>query len=437
MLYRKIFFVVIIPVFCFGIWDVDTHNVNNWEIPITNYARFGAFGMWIPESTLFVGAGLLFGAISSADTLVSCSFFSGGETEYGPGLKNQNHDNPIVRIFSYPGDWPPPVDTFPMAPQIPLTRQEFWCCYNDCDSTLHIPQDGKPIGIEVYQTSFADTLTPIKDVIYIRYQIKNCTTSVISNAIITMLWLQTSMTWNGLVLNKWFYISPNDSFLIEDLGYCYDDSSAMGILFIKTPDDIGCSAYKVFPYTHIPIRDRERYLTMAGYNYATGIYDPYDSLDFAEWCYMSSGSFSLAPGETKELVIALIAAPYIGYDTLPLAIVARNAKQFYLDSLSTVIKECNNSLPGDKNLILRVLPNPFRSNLTINFQIPDNEAVIKIYDVKGRLIKHWGSELIRGLDKIVWDGTNDSGHELSPGVYFVGLAGRGHLSIRKIIKLSR
>lgn len=429
------FLFVIIPVFCFGIWDVDTHNVNNWLIPMTNYARFGSWGLWIPESIPFDGAGLLFGTISQADTCVSCSFFSGGETEFGPGLKNQNHDSPIVRIFKYPGDWPPPVDTFPMAPQIPLTQQEFWCCHNDCDSTLHIPGDGRPIGIEVYQTSFADTLIPIEDVIYIRYQIKNCTTSVISNAIVTILWIQDMLTWNGLILNKWFYPSPNDSFFIEDLGYCYGDSSAIGILFIKTPDNIGCSAYKVYSEALAPNRDTERYLVMAGYNYQSGIYDPYDSLDFAQWCYMSSGSFSLSPGETKELVIALIAASYINNDTLPLAIVARNAKKFYLDSLSTMIKECNNPLPGDQGIQVRVSPNPFCENLAINFQIPDEEVVsIKIYDVQGRLVKQWADEVRRGSDKLIWDGASDSADRLPPGVYFVGLEGQNYLIVKKIIK---
>jgi hypothetical protein len=421
---------IIIPIFCFGLWDVDIHSVNNWVLDITNYGPFGLFeGIWTPESIPFIGAGPLFGMISAhSDTCVTVGY-GASSSEYGPGLRNQNHQSPIVRIFMHPYDWPPPLDTYPMAPQTPFTCEESWSCYNDFDTSLHIPGDGKPIGIEIYQTTFADTLVIIKDVIFIKYEIKNCTTYTIDNAIVTILWNQNMVEWNGFILHKWFYPTPNDSFLVEDLGYCYDDSSAIGVLFIKTPDDNGCSAYKTYDWAIMPNNDFERYLVMAGYNYQTGVYDPYDSLGAAEMAFMSSGPFSLNVGETKELVIAIIAAPYINSDTLLLALAARNAKDFY-SQLDITEKKNSQQNRIINTLKLSVMPNVTTNNIEIQWMVANKQHIrLVLYDIVGRKI----AMITEGIMEAGTYSYKFATTHLNSGVYFLILEGEKETRTKKIL----
>ena len=128
----------------------------------------------------------------------------------------------------------------------------------------------------------------------------------VNNMITTILWNQSfsGIGWAGFILNKWFFTSPPDTLLVKNLGYCYDDSTALGILFIKIPDDIGYSVFKIYNGAIIPTRDKERYLVMAGYNYQSSTYDPYDSLpnEFG-YAYMFSVYSRFCHGRQKNLLL--------------------------------------------------------------------------------------------------------------------------------------
>ncbi len=86
---------------------------------------------------------------------------------------------------------------------------------------------------------------------------------------------------------------------------------------------------------------------------------------------------------------------------------------------------------------LTVYPNPFHNRLDIRYQIGDKSQNIslKIYDVTGRLVRQWDYETIRQSDKITWDGTDDRGNLLSPGVYFCRLETDGTVVTTKTIEL--
>ncbi len=75
-----------------------------------------------------------------------------------------------------------------------------------------------------------------------------------------------------------------------------------------------------------------------------------------------------------------------------------------------------------------VAPNPFRGEATIRFRLPDAADVsLGIYDAGGRLVRELlsGSALEASRHEIAWDGRNESGQALAPGVYFYRLqAGR-------------
>ncbi len=425
---------------CIGVWDADTHDINNWILEISNYGRFGGFSsFWLPESIPFYGAGVWLGATSpQSETLVTVGYgLHGGESEFGPGLANQDPLGQQVRLYMHPDDWPPDPDTFPMAPQIPMTIQESWSCFNDLDSNLHVPGDGSPIGVEIYQTTFADTFVSIKDVIYIKYEIKNCTNYSIENAIFASVWdvdcIEPAGFFNGLILNKWFYPVSQDSFLVENLGYFYGttsiysyDTIAVGILFIKTPGNVGCTAYKSFTLNLDPNRDHERYLSMAGYNFKTGAYEPYDSTcndPDDRRALMGCGPFSILPGETEEIVIALIAAPYSNVDTMLLAIRARDARNFYCDSLIAILEEKKHSSNNNGIWKLNVYPNPFSNTTNIRVSAFENitDLELRVYDVNGRLVKRLPNLAVSPLNslRLEWIGDDEYGQKLPSGIYFL------------------
>ena len=70
------------------------------------------------------------------------------------------------------------------------------------------------------------------------------------------------------------------------------------------------------------------------------------------------------------------------------------------------------------------VPNPFNPKTTIQYEVPAGgcDVLIEIYDVSGRVVR----SLVDGFEsegrrEVVWDGRDDSGHELSSGVYFYKL----------------
>jgi hypothetical protein len=166
-------------------FEVLRHNINNVELCISNYGKFGKDeggnnpGCWWPigsgQNYIF-GAGIWFGAVDAltGDTLVSEGHYCmGGGSEFAPGLAGWPHDHPCAIIYMYPENWPAPPDTLPMAPQDLVSHEDSWCCFNDCDSIYHVPGEAGPIGIEVYQTVYAWDIPFLEDIIFITYDVKN------------------------------------------------------------------------------------------------------------------------------------------------------------------------------------------------------------------------------------------------------------------------
>jgi hypothetical protein len=64
-------------------------------------------------------------------------------------------------------------------------------------------------------------------------------------------------------------------------------------------------------------------------------------------------------------------------------------------------------------------PNPFNSSTSINFSLPERaDIVLSIYNMLGQLVKSFRLENVAaGEGSVVWNGTDDSGGEVSSGVY--------------------
>jgi flagellar hook assembly protein FlgD len=82
-------------------------------------------------------------------------------------------------------------------------------------------------------------------------------------------------------------------------------------------------------------------------------------------------------------------------------------------------------------------PNPFNPEATIRFSIPQDETVtLQIYSLSGQLVKtlHEG-QVAAGTYQSVWDGTDDSGHNLASGVYLYNLEAGSFFESKKLTVL--
>lgn len=86
--------------------------------------------------------------------------------------------------------------------------------------------------------------------------------------------------------------------------------------------------------------------------------------------------------------------------------------------------------------LLAFSPNPAAPRTTLRFRAPAGGGAVRltIHDVAGRLVRALtnGGEL-RGDQQVEWDGRDDDGRSLPPGLYFARLAGDGVLDTRKLV----
>lgn len=440
---RLIIMCLVMAATSWAIYDLKNHDINQWLLPVSNYGEFGQTGggaeggEWPRGSGHYYifGAGLWIGAIApNGDTLVTVGYNpNSGGNEVVPGLFRQGTSTPpYIRVYKFPGDWPPPSDTFPMAPQIPLTTQETWACFNDNDSVVH---DTRPLGFDTYQTGFADTTFIVRDVVYLKYEVKNCTTYTMSN---TYLGLTidadvgtASDDVNGLILRKWFS-GINDT--IKNLGFTTNSApqpgwGAVAILFLKTPRNLGLTAFKAFTIDVDPRLDWQRYKMLAGYNYQSGLYEPYDSIDPGpadKRFMMCSGPFDIAPGQKEELVIAVIGADFDYVDTLPLARTAHNARLFW--ERITGIAENEHSRNRARAVNLDISPNPARNSIRISYTLTRGGLVaLRLFDASGRLVEtlYYG-QVTTGTHRITLR------NRVKAGVHFIHLQTEQGAIVKKI-----
>jgi hypothetical protein len=313
------FFVIIVlfSLLLWADWEVRYTTIGQWELTLSNYGQFGhsngsAGGFW-PRGTghnYIYGAGFDVGAIKpNGDTIVTIGYGPHGqEAEYTPGIPYSDFSDPQWQLyFSTDDDYP----------FIPVSFQDGYAIYNDFDSMYHMPDSFLVLGITVTQKTYVWPIEWADDVVFLKYIIKNDTTYTLDNvyAGICMdfdIGNETGSAVNdrcGLDLGrKMFYGWQEEEEPLWDWH---------GMLGLKLLSPYPLSSFKRFDLTYEPDRDREWYLTMAGYNFQTGVYEPYDSIwppPDDQRIMIASGPFdSLAPGDSVIVDWVLIGSR----DTLP------------------------------------------------------------------------------------------------------------------------
>ncbi len=88
-------------------------------------------------------------------------------------------------------------------------------------------------------------------------------------------------------------------------------------------------------------------------------------------------------------------------------------------------------------------PNPFNPSTTIRYTLPDRDregrphrATLKVYNILGELVRTLvDEEQAPGFYRVVWDGKDNLGREVSSGVYFCGVRAGEFCAVRKMLLL--
>ncbi len=346
------------------LYDMEWLTINKWKCPFYNDGRYGiditvgsgvAGGAWPqPLHNCYIfGAGLWFGSLkprandpTKVDTLVTFGYNpNSGGTEMSPVTVEHAEDgtgSPNDRIFVYPVDWPPAprerwvtaAELDSLVPKENFSLQDMWMAYSDVLPENHI-SPGKPQMVDVFETVYAWNYPSNQDIFFIIYTVRNAGTDTLKNcyagAVCDADVGDATDDMVGTLLNN--YVPGADT--VKNVGYVGDNDNSenagrdweagtpgvFAYKFLESPRgadtmQLGMTAFKKFTIDIDPVTDAAQYLTMAGFDYRTGVYSPYDSaldIDPKDKRFVQcSGPFTLAPGQMERLVIAAIGAPFGG-----------------------------------------------------------------------------------------------------------------------------
>jgi len=438
---RLLLLALLVPALALAIGDIKWFDLNHWKAPFTNDGRWGiinnaAAGTWPqPLSNYYVfGAGIWVGAVMdsvSPETLTTVLYNpnSGGTEGYPTLCQNWRGGNgdSLDRIYVYPGDWPPPLSRFPMAPQDPRSDRDMWCCFCDSNPAVHT-SPGRPIGIDVYLTAFGFDDSLAEDFFFLKYELRNCSGDSIHDAcfgpVLDADIGDATDDMVGLILDH-TYVVGQETIRVQNTGFAYDYNNyeasgstwesgtpgAVAVMQLESPESLGLTAFKIFTLNVEPTNDSAQYLTLAGYNYQTGAYEPYDSLDATpgdKRMLLATGPFDIAPDSVLTFSYAVIGSPFgdsgqvpSERDTSELALRCKWASEYYnqVTAVSERTPNAERRAPNSGPTIVRGVLN--LQSATYNLQ-----SEIALLDISGRKVL--------GLKP----GANDI-NALSPGVYFV------------------
>ncbi|OYD14769.1 hypothetical protein CH330_07615 [candidate division WOR-3 bacterium JGI_Cruoil_03_51_56] len=115
------------------------------------------------------------------------------------------------------------------------------------------------------------------------------------------------------------------------------------------------------------------------------------------------------------------------------ALVIHNALMFVAGAI-TGVNEFDPFAPA-LHLMLKTAPNPVMNRVVVNYAVPYSGKVnIGFYDLNGRLVKTLVSGQAKpGLNRAVWDMTDNHGQKVASGIYFCKLTAGDKTCARKLV----
>jgi hypothetical protein len=105
---------------------------------------------------------------------------------------------------------------------------------------------------------------------------------------------------------------------------------------------------------------------------------------------------------------------------------------------SSYVANDDNIIPATPAVSMHAYPNPFNGNTRLNWVQKDADNVtVKIYDVKGHLVKTLlDGKAAKGSNEVIWNGQDNAGKPVAEGIYFSNLKDKaGHTSTQKLVRM--
>jgi flagellar hook assembly protein FlgD len=85
--------------------------------------------------------------------------------------------------------------------------------------------------------------------------------------------------------------------------------------------------------------------------------------------------------------------------------------------------------------IVDAFPNPFSNETMIRFAVAaEGDVVVDVFDVQGRRVRRvLEGPVAAGAQQVAWDGRDDAGRRVSPGVYFGRVRGA---DVKGVVRLT-
>ncbi len=275
----------------------------------------------------------------------SWSEYMAGAVPFGAPWKLWRLDNTAT---------PAPGDSVDVPGPDLLGDQMCWCVYNDALQAAHSNEAGStaPLDIQVEQTTFAfDRLGALGNTIFIKYNISNRGTQTLDSVFVAQ-WSDPDL--GGFTDDVVGCDTlPDKTGKSRSLGYVYNGTNndeiygstppALGFDFLKGPisgpDTLGLTRFAKYINGTDPVSSIETYNWMRGFttdvnNNPDPIVDPFGhetkfmvagdpivkaalgNADVVNWVdsspadrrfFLSSGPFTMAPGDQQEVIVAIAA----------------------------------------------------------------------------------------------------------------------------------
>jgi len=394
---------------CFG--NYANHDVGNLRITVTNQGILGFMDGSQSEGVGFIypftGSNLLFtGSLWVAE---SPSYVANRDYDADPAKEWMASTGPDGQVVvDYNGT-------------------------SDADIHAAYTDDGgaAPRGLYVRQESWAFADGDRDDSVIVRYFIENRGTATLADLYV------------GLFADFDIGTSAFDEGAVETsqlMAYMHSDGVYAGVRLLNgtaEPDGLANltlirNQTYVWPDGYVIDRHKFGFLANNGPEYNLPVSDTADDYSVQ----VSAGPFNLRPGEVNEVAFAVVG----GESLESLLTNAANAQETYIletgGETSGIFGDLDVSMSAE---LMASLPNPFsaaaQTAIHYNVKAPGSFQ-LSIYNASGQKVRTLADGThASGTHNVVWDGTNDRGHELGSGIYFVRLATGAKASTRRIVML--
>jgi len=172
----------------------------------------------------------------------------------------------------------------------------------------------------------------------------------------------------------------------------------------------------VWPDAYVPDTDKRGFLQAIDAEHT--LHDASTPDDYS--VLVSVGPFHLEPGESNEVVFALVG----GSSLTDLRANADRAQAKYLEVTLTPAGIEDQAVFGQGGVtLLSNYPNPFNLATTVRFEIDrTSEVQLSVFDIQGRRVRTLeNGRRTAGLHSLLWDGRDERGRAVSNGIYYVRL----------------